>query len=99
MKIGIVGTGTIAQIHAKAIKAAGQELVMVTDSQVDRAKAFAEQWKTRWTADTDELLAQDIDLVAVATPNRFHFDVSAKGLRAGKAVLCEKPMTRSPAQS
>ena len=48
----------------------------------------------RTYASLDELLADDaIDLVTIAVPNNFHKDYSIRALRAGKNVICEKPVT------
>src|SRR5689334_2575844 len=99
MKVALIGTGGIAQTHAKAIRDAGHQLTAVTDVDPARARAFAEKWQTRGLPDAAAILAEPVDLVTVATPNRFHFEISARALRAGRAVLCEKPLTRSPAQS
>jgi predicted dehydrogenase len=99
MKVGIVGTGGIAHTHAKAILAAGHELTAVTDIDAQRAQAFAATWKTRATASIEELVAEKIDLVTIAAPNRFHFDLAAQSLKAGHAVLCEKPLTGTTGQS
>lgn len=99
MRIGIIGTGGIAQLHARGIKASGHEVAWVADVNAASAKAFAGKWAAKSADSVDALLSQELDLVAVTVPNVHHFDVATKALRAGHAVLCEKPMTRSAAQS
>jgi predicted dehydrogenase len=99
MKIGIIGTGTIAEIHARANQITGGALVMVADVAKDRADRFAAKWNTKAAVDVSELLAQRLDLVIVGVPNPFHFDIARQAIEAGHAVLCEKPMTGSAAKS
>jgi len=99
MKINIIGAGNIADYHARAILALGHELGLVADFNEQSATRFAERYGCRWTTDTAALLAEEADLVTVAVPNAFHFDVATQAIAAGHAVLCEKPMTRSAAHS
>ena len=99
MKVSIIGTGGIAHTHAKAILAAGHELAAVTDIDPQRAAAFAETWKTRAVDSVEQLVAEHIDVVTIAAPNRFHFDLASRALKAGRAVLCEKPLTGTTDQS
>ncbi len=99
MKVGIIGAGGIAHTHAKAIKAAGHELVAVTDVDAARANAFATTHTTLALGSVGQLLEQDLQLVTIAAPNRFHFELSAQALKAKRAVLCEKPLTANAEQS
>lgn len=99
MKVNIIGAGNIAEYHARSIKALGYELGLVADFNEKAAQALADKYGCRWTASTDLLLSEQADLLTVAVPNAYHFDVAAAAVKAGFAVLCEKPMTRSAADS
>ena len=99
LRAGIVGAGFIAQVHAAAYTAhGGVELVVIADPLGHKAQALADRYGARAVAQVDELLASDVDVVSVCTPTPTHADVSIAAMRAGKHVLCEKPMARSLAQ-
>ena len=82
--------------HAQAyLKNPRTRLVALCDTDAEQLKKVAEQLKVE-TAVTDfkELVGRaDIQIVSVATPDFDHADHSVPFLRAGKNVLCEKPMT------
>ncbi|MFC5402147.1 Gfo/Idh/MocA family protein [Cohnella soli] len=99
MKVNIIGAGNIADYHARSIKALGYQLGIVADENENSAKRFAEKYGCRWTTDAALLLSEKSDLVTVAVPNAYHFDVATAAVKAGHAVLCEKPMTRSAEHS
>jgi len=95
MKVNVIGAGNIADYHGRSIKALGHELGVVADFNEEAARRFADKYGCRWTTDTDALLSEQADLVTVAVPNAYHYDVATAAVKAGFAVLCEKPMTRS----
>ena len=93
IRIGIVGTGGMANGHADAFKAIpGVTLAACLDVVPGRGEAFAAKHGIAKVAtDLDGLLA-DVDAVSVVTPDRFHADPSLKILAAGRHLLCEKPL-------
>jgi predicted dehydrogenase len=90
---GIVGFGWVARdFVAPAMRDAGHRLVAVCDPD-PAARAAAERLGARAYADVDALCADEGDeAVYVATPNHRHREGVEAASRAGKAVLCEKPM-------
>lgn len=102
LRVGIIGTGTIANQHATSLKGyAGGEIVVVFDVLGDRARAYAEKWGIPHVADSlDDLVHRDdIDAVIVCTPPFAHAEPTIKALEAGKHVLCEKPFALDPAEA
>ena len=94
VKFGIIGTGAIAAMHAKALEACEKaELVSVFDKVTERAAKFAEQYEVRAIDDFEKFLADpEIDAVTVATPTGIHGQVALPAAKAGKHILCEKPL-------
>jgi len=95
--VAIIGTGDIAGYHIDAYKAlAGRcEVRAVVDILPDKARLKAEKHGLSCdaVADYHDLLKRDdIQLVSICLPPSLHCDVSVDFLRAGKHVLCEKPM-------
>lgn len=99
----IVGIGTHADVRmAPAIAAAREtELAAVWSRDMGRARAFAQKHGDCRSYDsyTDLLEAPDIDVVYIATPNSLHAEQTIQAARAGKHVLCEKPMALSVADA
>jgi predicted dehydrogenase len=98
---GIVGAGTIANTFASDIaRVPIAELAAVAARDGDAAARFAEKHAIgRAYQGYDSLFADpDIDAVYVATPHTLHLRNSSDALQAGKAVLCEKPITTSASE-
>lgn len=97
---GIVGYGWVARdFMAPAIQAAGDRLIAVVDPGA-ASRAAAEAQGARAHARLDGLLAEpDVEAVYVATPNHLHREAVEALARAGKAILCEKPMAASLADA
>ena len=93
LKFGIVGCGRIAQRHAEHIQSAGI-LFAVCDTDINKAKILGEKYKAKWFNSLGDMLAAcpEIDVVSVCTPNGLHAEHSITALKAGRHVLCEKPM-------
>jgi len=100
IRIGIVGTGGMANHHAKTFNTIpGVTLASCLDVVPERAREFAAKHNVaRIAASLEELLDQ-ADAVSVVTPDRFHAEPSIAALRAGKHLLCEKPLTVTLAEA
>lgn len=95
---GLIGASTIAREWViKAIRANGGEVVSVMSSNAERGRAYAaENGIARVALTLDELVAdQGIDAVYISTTNELHRDQAIAAARAGKHVLCEKPLALS----
>ena len=101
VRYGIIGAGTIANFHAKAISAVeNAQLTAVCDSDGPRAEEFAREFGIAPYSDLDMFLREaPIDAVTIATPTGLHADVAIPAARAGKHVLCEKPLDVTPEKS
>jgi len=98
VKLGVIGAGAFSNSHLKGIKYAENcEAIAICDVDVERAKAQAEKFHIeRVYQDYHELLVcEDIEAVTLPLPDQVHKQITIDALRAGKHVLCEKPMALS----
>jgi predicted dehydrogenase len=109
LNIGLIGYGFMGRAHSNAFLQAPRffetayepVLKAVCARNAERAKAFAENWgyesvETDWRTLVNR---PDIDLVDIASPNDTHAEIAIAAARAGKMVLCEKPLGRNAAES
>ncbi|MBO4303406.1 MAG: Gfo/Idh/MocA family oxidoreductase [Lentisphaeria bacterium] len=91
---GIIGTGMIASFHARAINAlANAHLVAVYGNEPESVKKFAAEYKVKAYYSLEEFLADpDIQAVTIAVPSGYHGAVAIPAAKAGKHILCEKPL-------
>ncbi len=94
IKFGIIGCGTVAHFHAKAIATVnGARLLGVADTYFEGARRFADTYGVRAYETTDQMLGDgEIDAVCICTPSGFHADVAIKAIKAKKHVIIEKPL-------
>jgi predicted dehydrogenase len=103
--IGMVGYGFMGRTHSNAFLQAGRffdlayqpVLKCICARNPDRAKAFAENWgfesfETDWRKLVER---RDIDLIDIASPNDTHAEIAIAAAKAGKMVMCEKPLARN----
>lgn len=106
LRIGIIGCGGIANNkHFPALKQQSDksEIVAFCDIQEERAKKACEEHGSddaKYYTDYKELLKdKSIDVVHVCTPNVAHSPITVAAFKAGKHVLCEKPMAHNPEEA
>ncbi len=108
LNVGLIGCGFMGRTHSNASRKVNTffdleyqpVLKAVCDLDEGRAKAFAARWGYE-TYETDwrKLVArEDIDLVDITLPNNMHQEVAAAAAKAGKMILCEKPLARTGAE-
>jgi myo-inositol 2-dehydrogenase/D-chiro-inositol 1-dehydrogenase len=109
LNIGLVGYGFMGRTHSNAFHQAPRffelpvrpVLKAVCARNPERLQTFASNWgyesvETDWRALVDR---KDIDVVDIASPNDTHHDIAIAAARAGKMVLCEKPLGRDAAEA
>src|SRR5947209_8381825 len=98
IRAAIVGTGYIAEFHARAIRVIdGVELVSVCDSNSRSANAFAADWHVSTAFDSLETMLhnQQLDCIHVLAPPDQHYSLAKAALQRGVHVFLEKPMCTS----
>ncbi len=94
LKIGIVGIGTIADIHAQALQASDKlELFSVYSRSEKKARSLGEKYAVGWHTDWNAFISDpELDAVSVCTPSGNHLDYGEMAALAGKHVIIEKPI-------
>jgi predicted dehydrogenase len=109
LNIGLVGYGFMGRTHSNAFLQAPRffelpyrpVLKAVAARNADRVKTFAANWgyesyETDWRTLIDR---KDIDVIDIASPNDTHREIAVAAARAGKMVMCEKPLGRTAAEA
>ena len=93
MRVGIIGTGWIAEKAAITLNGLSDcEAYAVGSRSQEKAEAFAKTWNIQkaYGSYTELIADPEIDLVYVGTPHSHHYEVTRQALSAGKACLVEK---------
>lgn len=99
VRFGIIGAGRIGYVHARSISQHEEaELVSITDPVEANAQRVVKEFGGKIVADADQIFADpEIDAVVVCSPTPLHIEHIIKGTKAGKAVMCEKPVAMETA--
>ena len=94
LKFAIIGCGSIAERHARQIIACGAELIACCDTNQIKAKEFSAKFHIKYFLNVNEMLQNEnqVDIVAVCSPNGLHYLHTMLVLKSGRHVVCEKPM-------
>lgn len=108
LNVGLVGYGFMGRTHSNAFLQAPRffdlpyrpVLKAVSARNADRAQKFADNWgfesiETDWR---ELVQRKDIDLIDIASPNDTHAEIAIAAAKAGKIVMCEKPLARNAAE-
>src|SRR5438309_10543196 len=103
LNVGLIGYGFIGRTHSNAFRKANNffdlqyqpVLKAVCARNAENAKSFADKWgyqsvETDWRKLVDR---KDIDLIDIGSPNNTHAEIAIAAAKAGKMILCEKPLS------
>lgn len=101
MNFAIIGCGIIAETHARALKMLEPEgcvLYACCDAVREKAEAFAQRHGVPKVYDTDTAVLADpeVEVVCVCVPSGTHGEVCIAAAKAGKHIVCEKPLEITP---
>jgi len=101
VKVGLVGSQFISTIHAESLKRVPQaELFAVLSPTGTHAQDFAKRHGVRHAfRELDRFLASEIEMVVLGCPNDLHAEITVAAAKAGKHVVCEKPLAPSLAEA
>jgi predicted dehydrogenase len=99
--VGVIGAGFIGRVHARSARLAGGRLVGIVGSSPERSRDLAAELGASLVFSSAEALIAhpDVDLVHICTPNHLHVPLAEAALRAGKHVICEKPVALDAASA
>ncbi len=93
LKIGVAGVGHLGNIHLKCLGLSDcYETIGFYDVNAERATEMSALHGIPFFDQLDELLKQ-VDVLDIVTPTKYHFEVAAQAIKAGKHVFIEKPVT------
>ena len=97
---GVVGFGFVGEIHVRAIRAAGGVVTAIAAKDIEEAQSAAAKLGVSKAVTIEEMVNDpDIDVIHICTPNIFHAQIAELVIRAGKHVVCEKPLAVSVEQA
>jgi len=93
LRFGLLGAGRIGKLHGGNIAASSNaKLVAVADIDAKAAEALAKAHGAEARSPNDVIESKDVDAILIGTSTDTHADYIEKSVKAGKAVLCEKPV-------
>jgi len=100
LKLAIIGFGFVGEWHYNMIceDASQLEVVGVWDVREEALDNAVKHGLHTYSSEQELISDENLDLVIVATPNNFHKDLSIACMRAGKNVICEKPVTMNASE-
>jgi predicted dehydrogenase len=108
--IGLIGLGWMGEVHSRSYRLVPDRfsdcgvrprLVICADEVESRARSSAERFGfERYTTDWQQVIADpDVHAVNITAPNNLHLPIAVAAARAGKHILCEKPVGRNPEET
>lgn len=91
LRVGLVGGGTMAKVHAAAWKGSAVDLYV---SDAERSADLAADYEATIVTGTEGLFGM-VDIVDICTPTPSHHAIAKRALEAGAHVVCEKPLART----
>jgi len=102
VRIGMLGSGFVANFYMLGLRdVPNYELRVVCSPTEEHARAFAEKWNIpEWDTDNERVVKRkDLDLILLAVPNYVHKDLAVMTARAGKNLVCTKPLARNAVEA
>jgi predicted dehydrogenase len=94
IRVGICGAGFIARAHSHGYAAnpALAKVTRIVDHRLEHAERLAARHEAVASTDFADLLGSDVDVISLCTPTPTHAELAVAAMRAGKHILCEKPI-------
>ncbi len=102
VRIGLLGSGFVSNFYMEGLRnVAGYEVKAVASPNPEHAASFAARWNIPESSSdmSSVILRKDIDLIVLGVPNYTHRDLVIECARAGKHIVCTKPLARNPSEA
>ncbi|NLH18059.1 MAG: Gfo/Idh/MocA family oxidoreductase [Phycisphaerae bacterium] len=109
LNIGLIGFGFMGRTHSNAYRKVTNffdipyepVLQTICGLEEDKSKAFADRWGYKtWTTDWHKVVEdKNVDVIDICVPNNVHAEIAIAAAKAGKAILCEKPLALNSEQA
>src|SRR5690242_12670777 len=94
IRFGVIGAGRIGKVHARSIAANSKAQLAYIADAVPKAAADLAALHGAKVASVEEIIrAKDVDAVLIGSPTGFHAEQIQAASNAGKAIMCEKPVS------
>lgn len=94
LTVGVLGAGGMGNVHARQYRKMPDVDLVFFDPDAERSQTYIDRWDAKPLASVEELLSK-ADIVDICLPTDLHVENGLKAIAAGKAVVMEKPMTRT----
>ncbi len=102
VRIGLLGSGFVSNFYMEGLRnVSGYEVKVIASPNTEHAASFASRWNIPESS-TDMsgvIQRKDIDLVVLGVPNYTHRDLVIECAKAGKHIVCTKPLARTPSEA
>jgi predicted dehydrogenase len=100
LRAGIIGAGFVGPVHVEALRRLGVQIIALCDLPERANPAAAKLGIPRVFTNYREMVkAEDVDVVHITAPNRFHCQMALAVVEAGKHCVCEKPLAMNTAET
>ena len=94
IRFGVIGAGRIGKVHAATIAAnPTAKLAYIADAMPQAASDLANKYGAKVASVEEIMKAKDVDAVLIGSPTGFHAEQIQAASNAGKAIMCEKPVS------
>ncbi len=99
--VAVIGTGFIGPVHVEALRRLGIKVKGILGSSPEKSRVAADTLGLPlWYSSLEELLKDDeVGSVHITSPNKYHFEQVKQSLKAGRHVMCEKPLAMDSKES
>jgi len=98
MKVGIVGVGFMGTTHAAGWAETPAQIIGFTAETTQESDVLAARYNAKVYLSLDAMLA-DVDVIDICSPTHLHLEMVLKAAKAGKHIVCEKPLARTVEQA
>lgn len=97
----VVGTGFIGPVHAEALHRLGIPVRGILGSSPEKSQQTAQKIGLEVGYESYQAVLEDeqVDVIHITTPNKFHFEMSKSAIEHGKHVVCEKPLAMNTTET